>query len=133
MTVALTIAPFANSRSSASRLKLVARVQLPTYGAGGHCACIPTRRSITADGERLFRSRRSWRASVARFSSRSVRTRSPLAEVTPVRHDDERSAGHRSRVMQDHACGQYVNVPVNGMGLTVSEAAMARSGAVCDS
>src|SRR5688572_25559127 len=37
---------------------------------------MPTSRSITAFGERRFRSSRSWRASVARFSSRSVRTRS---------------------------------------------------------
>ena len=29
---------------------------MPTYGAGGHCACIPTSRSITAVGESRFRS-----------------------------------------------------------------------------
>ena len=59
MAVALTTLPRASSRSSAWRRKLVVRVQMPTYGAGGHCACIPTRRSITAFGESRFRSSRS--------------------------------------------------------------------------
>ena len=54
----------------------------------GHWACTPTRCSITAVGESRFRSSKSWRASVARFSSRNVRTRSgsqPL--LPPVRMD----------------------------------------------
>ncbi len=59
MTVALTTAPFASSRSSASRPKLVVRVQIPTYGADGHCACMPTRRSMTAVAESRLRSSRS--------------------------------------------------------------------------
>ena len=46
--VALTTAARSSARSSVSRRKLVVRVQMPTYGAGGHCACIPTSRSITA-------------------------------------------------------------------------------------
>ena len=49
---------------------------MPTYGAGGHCACMPTRCSITAAGASSDRASRSWRATVARLSSRSVRTRS---------------------------------------------------------
>ena len=76
IAVALITVPRASSRSSAPRRKPVARVQTQTYGARGHCACIPTRRSTIAVGERRLRSSRSWRARVARFSSRSVRTRS---------------------------------------------------------
>ena len=69
VTVALTIADCQSSRSSDLRRNPVVRVQIPTYGACGDCACIPTRRSITAVGESRVRWRRSCRASVARFSS----------------------------------------------------------------
>src|SRR5439155_13073553 len=48
---------------------------------------MPTNRSITAVGERRLRFKRSWRASVARFSSRTVSTRSviPLRSRSTVR------------------------------------------------
>src|SRR5687768_17204244 len=85
--VAFKTVPRASSRSSASRRKLVVRVQIPTYGDDGHCACIPTRRSITAVGESRFRSSSSWRASAARFSSRSVRTRSTTRLEVDAHHD----------------------------------------------
>src|SRR3954465_4275299 len=49
---------------------------MPTYGAGGHCACMPARRSITPVGDSRFGSSSSCRASAARLSSRTVRTRS---------------------------------------------------------
>jgi hypothetical protein len=67
-----------------ARRNPVVRVQIPTYGACGDCACIPTRRSITAVGESRVRWKRSCRASVARFSSRSVRTRSATGPGTLI-------------------------------------------------
>jgi hypothetical protein len=59
MTVAFTTAVLTSLRSSASRRKLVVRVQVPTYGPRGHCAYISIRRSITAAGESRLRCSRS--------------------------------------------------------------------------
>src|SRR4029453_2803887 len=53
--------------------KLSRRDQSPTYGAGGHCACIAPSRSTAAGTERCERSSRSWRASVARLSALAVK------------------------------------------------------------
>src|SRR6266567_3744922 len=51
------------------------------YGEGDHCAWrAPSRSTAPASGSRL-RSRSSWRASRARFSSRSVRTRSATLSI----------------------------------------------------
>ena len=49
------------------------------YGDSEYWACSAQRRSIARPGVRRRRSSRSWRSSSARFSSRSVRTRSALA------------------------------------------------------
>src|SRR5689334_6379177 len=82
--VALRTAPLRMARSSVCRRNPVVRVQMPTYGADGHCACMPTRRSITAVAESRFRSNSSCRARVARFSSRSVRVRSAMCRRLPL-------------------------------------------------
>src|SRR6266508_1716347 len=60
-------------RESSCWRKLCSRVQSPTYGRLGACACMPTSRSMVAAAEARLRSRRSWRASSARFSARRSR------------------------------------------------------------
>ena len=75
ITVGFRTSPRSSARSSVSRRKPSTRVQSPTYGEGGHCAWIPTSRSIVfATGSRR-RSSSSWRARVARLSSCSVSVR----------------------------------------------------------
>ena len=83
MTVGLRTSPRRIARSSVARRKPVSRDQSPTYGAGGHCACIPTRRSIAPSGESRRRCRSSWRASVARFRSASVSVRPRTRPTLP--------------------------------------------------
>ena len=66
-------APRCRSDSS-SGSKLSIRDQSPVYGSVGTCACIPTRRSITAIAEAGSRRSSIWRSRMARFSCRRVRT-----------------------------------------------------------
>src|SRR5581483_3706230 len=86
MSVAFTTSPRRIARSRVSRRKPSRRDQSPMYGEGGHCACIPASRSTARATGRRRRPRRSCRASVARFSSRSVSvcTRPTLSAVTVV-------------------------------------------------
>src|SRR5262245_59245002 len=63
---------------------------------------MPTRRSITAAGDRGLRCTRSCRASVARFSSRMLRTRSathvPYTARLPACNDGGRPAAQNERM-----------------------------------
>jgi 3-oxoisoapionate-4-phosphate transcarboxylase/hydrolase len=55
------------------------------YGDGEYCACKAQSRSTARCRLSRFRSSNSWRSSSARFSWRSVRTRSPLAFAAAMR------------------------------------------------
>ena len=76
MTVGLTTSPRRIARSSVARRKPVSRDQSPTYGDGGHCACIP----------RAARSPRAGRAGGAAgaAAARASRDSAPSASGPPA-------------------------------------------------
>ena len=85
ISVAFTTRPVASARSRARGSKPSRRDQSPTYGDGLHCACRPATRSTACVTERRCRRSSSWRASVARFSSRSVSVRTPRMQASCAR------------------------------------------------
>ena len=73
------IVRFFSARSSAGGRNPSSRVQSPMYGVEASCACRPATRSTARTGGSFTRRSSNWRASVARLSSRCVRTRSAMA------------------------------------------------------
>ena len=76
-----------SARVSASRSKPSSRDHSPMYIDGAYCACRPPMRSSARGIESDARSSSIWRASSARLSSRSVRTRSVTARRRARRRD----------------------------------------------
>ncbi len=71
-----------SARVSRARSKPSTRDQSPMYIDGAYCAWRPATRSSALGRESAFRSRSSWRASRARFSSRRVSVRSSVSPPT---------------------------------------------------
>ena len=74
-----------SARVNCSLRKPVTLDQRAMYGEGAYCACRAQSRSMARGTVSRCRSRSSCRSSNARFSSRSVRTRSPLAFALVIR------------------------------------------------
>src|SRR6266550_3243935 len=81
----LTTFRSSSARVNCSLRKPVTRDQRAMYGEGAYCACRAQRRSIARGTVSLCRFRSICRSSNARLSSRSVRTRSPLAFALVIR------------------------------------------------
>src|SRR5438128_1614491 len=88
------------------------RVQSPTYGEFGTCACIPTRCSISSAADALRRCSKCCRASNARFRARwlrifggkllSIWVGEPLANIPGDQDRDQRGQlGDRGRTQPD--------------------------------
>ncbi len=92
ITVGFTTSPRRIARSSVSRRKPSTRDQSPTYGDGGHCACIPASRSIAgrhADPfpfeEQLPRERRAVQLPQRQDSFHATRLNETDAPVTTAK------------------------------------------------
>src|SRR6266571_6098835 len=81
----LTTVRSSSARVKCSFRKTVSLDQRAMYGEGAYCACRAQSRSIARGTVSLCRFRSSCRSSNARLSSRSVRTRSPLAFAFVIR------------------------------------------------
>src|SRR6266545_3145317 len=90
INVAFTTFRSSSARVRSSRLNPRRRDHRARYGDFGHCACRPASRSIASTGPSPRRRRRNCRSSSARFSSRSVKTRSALAFGFVIRATYER-------------------------------------------
>src|SRR5213596_390468 len=81
----LTAFRSSSARVSCSFRNPVTLDQRAMYGEGAYCACRAQSRSSARGTVSRCRARSSWRSSNARLSSRSVRTRSPLAFALVIR------------------------------------------------
>src|SRR5712691_7731924 len=81
----LTTVRSSSARVNCSLRKPVTRDQSAMYGDGAYCACSAQSRSTARDTISLCGVRSICRSSNARLSSRSVRTRSPLAFALVIR------------------------------------------------
>src|SRR5690349_19924378 len=84
IAVARTTRRSSAARVSAGREKPATRDHRPTYGGRASCAWRPAVRASASSMPTLARSRRSWRASSARFSARAETT-SPAGVARGVR------------------------------------------------
>ena len=110
-SVARTALPRSRSPRGPSARSRGARLQSPTKGGRGHCACMATSRSMARSGGVLSRARSIWRASVARLIWRRLRVgggainwglAACLARsAQPVRHADELGEGAGLHLLHD--------------------------------
>ena len=81
MTTMRTTCRSTSSRARSFGRNRSRRDHSAVYGFSGTCACRPTRCSTASSGVRSARRSSSWRASVARFRARLLRTSTPTGPI----------------------------------------------------